>query len=1084
MRPILATVFVVILAVGSRAAEPAQPDWNGWSVKGPGKIASLENGYIEIEYDSPELRAVALRPAKPVALPADLTRLGIWFACTRGDVNVRFLVTDAEGKEQVVSTYATKLQGPEIRHEGSRRYEWPRWTQAESKSLRFPDAAAIERRVVPEFRDAVREAIWPKPWTLTGVALIPAKTSERWGGAFTRPQREDMRAGRGLVCLTGLSFFRQNSLEADFYSSIAERLRWARNESQVLFFDDLTTASGPIDWAIEIRAGYQGPIAWSREGKGIVDRKNPAGLFDERIVLPQLPEGDYWIRTRAWGRDGELGEERLFRWFVCEGGGELPRARAPFAWSTDREFNVFPPETRDAELSLEIGEETWGRATEEAACRVRVMDYMRRIVLEIDLPRAGQHRVNCPVAPGNDYFAEAEIRDGDSVFDRAYLHFGVANAPEDAGPLPAVPASVPGRDEFLDGRACLQSEYRHNDIISRDYPWVCNFDPADFETFVKQAKQIGSRTITVGSCLGDIAILPGVDRWRLLDEEVAIAGRHGLGVVFNYIMGTADGRTCPLIAPQTPFRDQFGNVFPEAPGPSHWNAEWDERRLAYHRRLARRFLGNPNVIGYQVKNYSLVEDNLPEMRTADYSRPAREAFREWQQTNGWDPLPLPAPFFLPTRNPYTPETGPDLSAEGVRFLDFNDYAGRRFTTGLIDAIRSVDSHRQIQVDRKHICYGVESLIPALRDGGALKNEGSPGFRDIFLHSMAEQAGVPFLEELHRQIPTSASIADATYFYSSYLSRTAFWLLRWKPEHVENKQHPMYRTLEDMLGYLERVHPNWEEYLRAKEPEPRALVFGSRASQALDAPRRGEFNSVAGIDVLESLFVSHNLPAHFANEHADWVDLNHFSVVFARGEVMRQPAIERILQYARGGGRLVLVGDAGRYCPERPAERDLLAGPLAGMENVRTLAEPEPVTDSSGATWAKVKAFPEAGLAKILAWAEVRRRIVASGEAGPGFQCILREAPDGERVYAAVMRTWNGTFYRDEIEFQDDLAEKYGRQAGTARVHGLYPGRWKVEKFHRDSRDLGILAAPEGSLTIHLDPAFAGEVQLYRLTRVE
>ncbi|MBN2450326.1 MAG: hypothetical protein JXR77_08050 [Lentisphaeria bacterium] len=1108
-------------AAGAHLPRPLSMDgWATWSAEARGSAVLRGDGFLVVDYDSPERQPVLLRPALPLELPGDLVRLEIWFACARGDVNVWFLVTDAAGQERRVSTYATKLQGPEIDHDPRRRVEWPLWTQAESRALRFPDEAEIERRVLPEFREAVRAAVWPGPWRLTGLALAPATHRERrWGGGFTRAQYGDMDAGRGTVWLTGLRCHSHTSLEARTYSALSERLRWSRDEPMALFLDDLTTAGGPLDYAVEVRAGYQGPLVWCARGRDVLDRQDPAALFAARIPLPLLPAGDYWLRSWTWGEGGVLGQERLFRWFVIAGGEasvSAPRLGVPstFAWRTNRPDHVFPAGTREAVLALSVAGEAWRRAPTGATCRVQVVDWRGRPVPVwcramnssaggsaaalpangrpsekrqdstpgIDLPRAEEYGLACPVNPGNDYFAQAELRAGESVHGRAYLHFGVANGAEETPAANAVPATVPGRDEFLTGRAYLQAEYRHNDIVSRRYPWLQDFDPGDFELFLRQARQAGCRTVTVGACLGDIAILPGVFRWQHLDDQIALAGRHGFRVVLNYIMGTADGRTCPLWIPATPFLDQFGKVFPEAPGPSHWNAAWDEQRLDYYRRLARRCLGNPHVLGYQVKNYSLAEANLAEFSTADYSEPARDAFRDWQRAQGREPVSLPAPFHLPLRNPYATDFGPDLSPEWVRFLDFNVHAGQRFSTRLIDAIREVDPRRQIQLDRKHICYAVEAFIPALRQGCALKNEGSPGFRDILLHSMAGQAGVPFLEELHRQIPTSPSIADATYFYNSYLSDSIFWLFRWKPEQLLDKRHPMFRTLEDMLGYLERVHPHWEEYIRAREPAPEVLVFGSRADQALGPPHRGQFTSVAGIDVLESLFVAHHLPAHFANEYAEWVDPARFRVLFARGEVMRERALERILAYALNGGKLVLVGSAGRYCPERPEARDLLAGPLEGLANVRRLPEPAPRPGPDGAAWPKVKAFPRAELDGILAWAGVRRRITADCPSEPGFQCLLRESADGRQAYAAVMRTWNGTFYSGEIEFQEELAAKYGQTTGTVTVRGLPAGRWRVAKFHRDGRDLGFREAADGQVTVELDPAFAGEVQLFRLTR--
>ena len=95
---------------------------------------------------------------------------------------------------------------------------------------------------------------------------------------------------------------------------------------------------------------------------------------------------------------------------------------------------------------------------------------------------------------------------------------------------------------------------------------------------------------------------------------------------------------------------------------------------------------------------------------------------------------------------------------------------------------------------------------------------------------------------------------------------------------------------------------------------------------------------------------------------------------------------------------------------------------------------------------------------------------------------MRTSTDGNTVYLAIMRGWAGT-YRNNIEVQSDLEKKFGQAEGQVTVRGLANGSWQVEKIHRKVRNLGTMEAQGKTLSFPLDPAYAGEVQMYRLRRI-
>jgi hypothetical protein len=1146
---VCAMFFHVVAAAAVAAAATGAVSLAGWTTQtGAGSTASISSiaadaadgadaeELFRVNFQSPERSAILVAPPKPVPLPDDIKNLSLRFARTEGDFTLSFRIRDANGATHEIKTNTSRLpDGSVVGWQQNRVREWSLWSEAVSYRLDVP--ADVAERTLPEFRDATRAKIWKRPLALAGILLKPAsRPAYDAPGAATAAA---VRAGRGALLFSAIHRAVKNGFEADFSWRLYSRCREGRDTAPVLFPDDLTSANAAeMRYEVTLQRGYQGDVVWRRRGAGSADRENPAALFRQRIRLPFLPEGRYFLNTKTWKPDGTFIEDRLFLELV------VMRSRAPlpppplaqsadvFQWHSDMPSHVFPQDTREAALRLSLP--ATAASAPDAAVHVRVVDYDNRVVMNKNFPRpanGGDLHITLPVEPGGEYFAIAGlVSGGGRPLDRAPLHFGVASPPEPA--RGGVPDSVPGRDAVLSGNVHYNAEYWTGDRPSRVFPWVTDIERGQFEKFLEQAARAGARSVSIGDLWGNHEMLPGVFQWRELDRRIALAATHGLKTFLAYTADGSAGRRFdfPLWLDAAPRLDQAGATQSKAFAPGWWDPAVREGWLRYYKRLVEHVRGNPDVIGYRLSNYQLAAKTAGwgvDPFRIDYSAPAQREFAKW--TAGADAdtgagagadtgagnfrdAKLGVLFSLPgVAESALP--GPDFSRDWRAFVGFATYSHHARLADFFATIRSLDSRRQIQVDQKPFTWAIERFIPHLRDGGVLKNEDSPSFNAAMLRSMCAQAGVPYAEEFHNHMPTSRSIADVTCFWHSLFSGHLFWLMRWRPAMVvrtelgelgemgqegslSGQQTPDY-----MLDYMRETLPAWEEWIRAGEFLPQTLVLGSRTAGLLGGQRSGGEYEIDGARVFSVLFRSHQVPAHFADEHTTgWTRFEDFRVVFVCGEIMTAGAIGRVVAHARAGGKIVVVGDAGKYCPDRPGERNVLGKaldkfPAAAVRRIagpRRLAVAAAPAASDIPDWQAAFGFDEDRLAPILEWAGVVRRVtVAANPDTPStrFECQVRaggSASSGsgsaDRLYVAVMRTWAGGGY-GTLLYENALKQKYGLADGKITVNGLKDGAWRVEKFHRTARDLGTLVAVDGTLGFASDPALAGEVQLFRLTRL-
>ncbi len=1064
-----ATLLVPVwLAAQTGVSAPLS--FEGWTATGPGRVEGGTNGAVAIRYDSPKHDSVIVRPPQPVPLPVEAVNVRFWCARMEGDFDLCVLVRDAAGREHAVATLDSRPQFPAIRRSAMK--EWSVWRQVESIHLVPP--GRIEERVQPEFMKMAQRLDWPRPLALSGIEIRPAK-DRRDNEAYD--DRDTVRAGRGLLWLAEPDACLADGLHARFNWHLDGRWRWGWDTRPRLFPDDLSRRSGPMRYAIEVRKGYQGPVVWRANGAADLVRTNAPALLASRIELPELPAGRYFVETRAWTRSRELERGETTELFVIAGpGGPIEEIRAPLAWETGRPHHVLPAGTTNAQLVLRVDPSAWPARAAPARCSVRVADWRGRLIHEAGYAKADRVTVECAgLREGTDYTATAEFVDGGRVLDRVALHFGVASRAREAG---GPPASLPTRDELLmSGRPAAVAELFGSALAGGRGGPAADAELAVMDRWLESLPGFG---FALGSFMfgwGECEPLPGVFRWAEIERRVALGGRLGVRMFLTPTLW-GDPMEWPRWIEFQPSLDQFGHTMAAA-GPSGGiepaAADPIRRESARHwlAAVAARFRGNPDVIGYRVKPLNLHGDNRPQAVRPDFAPVTQRAFDAWNAAAGRTPLPMAGLFALPGQNPQ--RTGPDLSEGWRRFMEFRTHAYTGSVGDIVASIRAVDAKRQIHIYRSSTPTACEAAIPLLTDGAEFHDEGGPFYFQRAMESLCLQAGIPYTNEGHQFTPPSRAMADAGFFYGSTFDRGWSWLYRWNPARPAD---PRFAALPDVLAFVRDSQPALREWVAAKGDEPEVLVFGSRADGLHDGMRTGFYADLGGLEEFTSLFAYHQIRAHLANEHTGWVDLRRFKVVFAAGDVMSERGIDRLVEFARKGGKVVRVGNAGRYCAERPAERDILQARLEGLPGVKAIAAPGREPPPPGEAYHAPGAFEDAELESVLAWAGVERRVRAPT---PSFECVRKTAKDGA-VLVAVFRRFPGEY--ENIWYDAEVAKRWGRAPARVTLDVPSDGPWRVERLHRSAVPSYAVPASAGRLTFETPPVTVGELQIFRLIPVK
>jgi hypothetical protein len=898
--------------------------------------------------------------------------------------------------------------------------------------------------------------------------------------------------GEGKLVLTNLTWDTVDSKDADFYSVIADRQRFGRNQPAMLFVDDLVVPKNKGDWTqplryqVQLFDGYAGKLLWTTDKTATVDLQDPITLFNQHIELPNVPTGRYYLKSIVWDGNGVLLDERNMQWWV--GVSKVSNVEACAAsdlglwWEDGQAAMTLNASTQTATLTLHTTDAYRKSLPNNAVLYITVNDFNEQTITSSQSKATDKQTVTFATEVGTDYFAIAEVRRGKQVLDQRIIHVGQAGEKPLNLAVDYKSQPRPTRDQFLDHTVQLQPEYRvPTTFYDGYYPWYNHDDAQAYEKWLVQAKAFESPTICVKAGWSDVEVLPGVYRWFNMDRQVMAAGKAGLKIMFAYTPYASSPCVPTWLDVQAQqdqrgdYKDRFSYRY------SSKSPDYAEKRQAFWQAVAKRYGHLPWVVGYRIFTPAITSGVDPHVRRMGYSDGMQQAYAQWLKDRKL-PIEPVAPVMVVDGVPLNAMPA-DFSKSWQNTLTFFSDCIIESDIALAKAIRAIDPTCLIQIDRKNEPYAIERIIPQLAAMDiALKNEASPVFRDAMLQSMCIQGGVPYLEELHRHVPTSRSISDATSYFSSHLSKSIFWLLRWSTESYENPgNHPVHSNFAMPHGHdyaIQSIAP-WKAYMQGDYLEPQVLVFGSRLSNQIMGERRGYYHAIEGLQTYQALVEQNQVSAHFADEHCHWVDINRFKLILLCGSVQDKSIVEKMVSFAKRGGQLALVDDAGTYLPDGSLSD--LRQQLAGLPNVTLLAAPQrmklkrPVLD-----WAWPFELDRKPIDQLLKQAHITRPAYVITDSDPAFQTQMRQTADGKKIFVAVMRNWHG-WYKDNIEFEEQLAANWGKGTGTLQLNAITPGTWHVRQLLREARDLGSMTASTSGLKINLQPALGGEVQIYELT---
>lgn len=1092
----MAVMLCTVLSLTLCLTADAQTNFEGWKASGPGATITTSSGFAFITYATPKLETITLTPAKPITLSDDARHITFNWARQWGDCDLTVIVTDRDGKTHDLKC-ETSQADPEVVLSNARlAQQFSMWHTVETIPFGKPDLNEVNRRFNKADADKMMQLTWPRPLKITGILLKPAlaKPGMRWGGLYTPAQRDAMNdRGEGKLVLTNLTWDTVDSKDADFYSVLSDRLRFGRNQPATLFIDDLVVARPKeegiqsLRYQVQLFDGYAGKLLWATDKTVSIDLRDPMSLFEQRIALPGVPTGRYYIKTLAWDANGLVRDQRNQEWWVAQSNvtqlAAFDASELGMWWEDGQATKTLDAATNTATLTLRTTETYRKTLPANAQLVITVNDFNEKTITTSQSKLADTQSISFDAQSGTDYFAIAEIRRGKQVLDQRILHVGKIGDKPLNHALDFKSQPRPTRDQFLDHTVHLQPEYRvPTTFYDGYYPWYNHDDAPAYEKWLVQAKLFKSPTICVKAGWADVEVLPGVYRWENLDRQVMAARDTGLKIMFAYTP-YASSPCVPIWLQVNAQQDQRGDYKDRfSYRYSFMSREYAPRRQQFWQAVARRYGHLPWVVGYRIFTPALTSHVDPHAGRMGYSSDMQQAYTQWLTKHKLPVEPI-APLMVVDGVPLSAMPA-DFSKSWQNTLLFFSDCIIESDMALAQAIRAVDPTGLIQIDRKNEPYAIERMIPQMATLDiALKNEAAPVFRDAMLQSMCIQGGVPYLEELHRHVPTSRSISDATSYFSSHLSKSIFWLLRWSTESFENPgNHPVHSNFAKPHGYDYAIQSvdAWQQYMQGDFVEPEVLVFGSRLSNQIMGERRGYYHAIDGLLTYQALIEQHQVPAHFADEHCDWVDLSKFKLVLLCGAVQDQAIIARLVSYAKNGGQLALVADAGTLLPDgSPID---LPKQVANMPNVTILAAPQRMKlKRAELEWAWPFEHDRRQIDQLLNQAHITRPAYVTTDADPAFQVQVRKTVDGQKVYVAVMRNWHG-WYRGNIEFEEELAAKWGLGQGTLQINNLTAGKWHVKQLLRDSRDLGTMTATQNALKISLKLASGGEVQIYELVR--
>lgn len=869
---------------------------------------------------------------EPIKLPEGTVRVAFeaignewkpWNA-RQDQIRLRPLVRDAEGEVLVYNAFPSeKFYFPKD-HPATKK-DSTRWRQWMTRDFRTSEAGAATQDVF-EVREGKGNNFPDMPLTFLGFEV--------------EVRAPKMGSKSGKIVLGGYEFLRERLAETDPWFCA----------------DAVCTAKGTYQLGYEVTNEFQGLPIRTASTEFYYDPDDLASR-KHRIVFELGPKDNYWISYRLIGPDGNIVVSDHFRAqiYLREGNaptqipGTQPPAVGCLRINPDRNNKGVYSAGEPLDVVVRVFQDK-GQGSREISWEL--LDYTFPQVLAKGeagvppVPEGSSFRdvvVKVPEQAGRDMFRlRARVKSGDKAVDEVTYYLGRQTVFSQA----THPKPIP-----LCDRKFIKSGAYNRVTLAKLSSVKFDSEADALNYYTERLDEIRKITpyVTYMVDVRDIQPLPGVYHFSFTDKLMNAAAERGMAVTVRFGHIDEEGEFTWLKYSRQVNYD--GTEIPEHfyGGFSVTDKGYTQAWLDAFRAFYKHYGSHPAFQGYyllQPAGEFTVSDKPWEGLVSDYSPPSQEAFRLWlkddrgwslDQLNkrwgsayaSWKEVEAPLPDFSLGRKP-------DLRLTWVDFCRFKAWLDRDYWQK-----RALADIRSYDPDRIVINYCSPDAVEGLADYG--HNGGNHYFENIGAYMGAWYGhGTGWITEPHQPNKWTD--------YGDPAERG--WVLDWSmwiafaqagagAANLHVYYHPQYADLiwhygaEMGLDRMQRFFPIVEELhdmeMRLPCPEvaflfdPHTLYAKHRSTffqRMWDLKRWGEL-----LDRDNVAF--RRFEGTLAPGDLDGVKL---IVTNPLDEVMSGENIDAITRaVTRGGARLVMTANTGRYSPEYRG-RDFVLLEQLGIES--------------------------------------------------------------------------------------------------------------------------------------------------------
>lgn len=709
----------------------------------------------------------------------------------------------------------------------------------------------------------------------------------------------------------------------------------------------------PIEWLVSkpgkyrveylVRTAYQGPVLAAGYWQGDWDDQYLDHAYRARMTLPLRKGGTYWVEFKVWDAQGDL---------VAEAEADLGIFRAEETQQPlpGQGFARLDSKLKLGFLEVDTGQENHVFSpASEAPLRFRVTDpgvggpytihltierhslYEPATVVETDLtcPPEGDLTYNFAVpASATDaaYDLTAELRSGERVLDRTQLLFGVKAEPEEAPPpLPGPTAqdlAGPGDNLISLG-----------DAVGWYQPEWGSFDEV-YGHAVAEYKRLGFNLVRTSLKSAGMMPLPGLVTFDGLDTRVRLLREADL----PYMFAPDRSRHQPRWLPAEPMEDYQGLSLYASPAHGWQKYFLSMASSGFHQTLAqvltacyRRYSADPLFSGWAYEtDITWVDHGNSE---TDYSPGMQEAWLRYLQedlglrmietlnqrwgTNlkNWSQvhLPLPTPEQL-ARYSRNASLNDDLVWQD--YWNFkNDMQLGEYMGVLVGTLRNLGDARPVIFYDTYYAINVDNWLRDMFPDYGFHTMGVEGVRFLEEPLTAYAAGGAFLSEYQNLIPQKQGDHNVDMILAAVLwtggSRTCHFNTFYNASNPDAMHAAGGRRLERQLAWLNSLKA---DFFPAASPAWELGCFWGTTNV-----------SVPGCGNLLKTFWEHaQIPSHIVKSYFPQEFWNQRSVIVCGDYALDDESREKMLEYVRQGGKLVLLSpQVGRWTIPKTEEDHIL-----------------------------------------------------------------------------------------------------------------------------------------------------------------